>query len=243
MSATSLDWPKGTLTHIDSYDKLSPFGFCINGCIDGWGACVFTFSEKEVLGILSCLNTYILYRFSRRIMWLKVSTTNHDPAVILTYYLECVQKINGNLPAFLLYIVELEWAFYFLGCPTVVRLDCGTENGKVAAVQIAFRMSHGDSLSGQNSVRYGHSHSNVVGKQWSSIYFMVQDRCRLDCETTLDLWWCHFLGCCIENRRLVESVEETQDWVVDSHTEGLLHRVHTHSFSAVNFELHICFRK
>lgn len=36
-------------------------------------------------------------------MWLKVSTTNHDPAVILTYYLECVQKMNGNLPAFLIY--------------------------------------------------------------------------------------------------------------------------------------------
>ena len=32
-----------------------------------------------------------------------MSTTNHDPAVILTYYLECVQKMNGNLPAFLIY--------------------------------------------------------------------------------------------------------------------------------------------
>ena len=132
-----------------------------------WVRCMCFYLQWERSSWYTFMPGYLHPRFSRRMMWLKVSTTNHDPAVILTYYLECVQKMNGNLPAFLLYIVASEWAFGFLGCPTVVRLDCGTENGKVAAVQIAFRMSHGDSLSGQNSVRYGHSHSNVVGTQWS----------------------------------------------------------------------------
>lgn len=34
--------------------------------------------------------------FSRRIMWLHVSSTNHNPVVILHYYLTCVEKIGGN---------------------------------------------------------------------------------------------------------------------------------------------------
>ena len=41
--------------HIDGYDKLKPFGFAIHGCIDG---------------------------FSRRILWLKVGSTNNNPKVI-----------------------------------------------------------------------------------------------------------------------------------------------------------------
>ena len=42
--------------HIDGYDKIKPFGFCIHGSIDG------------------C---------SRRIMWLYVVPSNNDPCVIL----------------------------------------------------------------------------------------------------------------------------------------------------------------
>lgn len=41
--------------HLDSNDKLKPYGLCINGCVDG---------------------------FSRHIMWLKVYSTNSDPKVI-----------------------------------------------------------------------------------------------------------------------------------------------------------------
>ena len=44
----------------------------------------------------------------------------------------------------------------------MIRLDCGTENVKVAAVQYAFRENHGDVLSGENSVRFGTSPSNIV---------------------------------------------------------------------------------
>ena len=43
------------LWHIDGYDKLMPFGFCIHEAIDG---------------------------FSRRIVWLNVGPTNNDPVVI-----------------------------------------------------------------------------------------------------------------------------------------------------------------
>ena len=41
--------------HIDGYDKLKPFGFCIHGCID---------------------------RYSRIILWLEVGKSNDDPAVV-----------------------------------------------------------------------------------------------------------------------------------------------------------------
>jgi len=44
------------LWHIDGWDKLKPFGFSIHGCIDG---------------------------FSRRLLWLEVSSTNKDPKVVI----------------------------------------------------------------------------------------------------------------------------------------------------------------
>ena len=55
--------------HIDGYDKIKPFGFCIHGSIDG---------------------------YSRRIMWLDVGPSNNDPCVIAQYYIDCVQQIGGT---------------------------------------------------------------------------------------------------------------------------------------------------
>jgi len=46
---------------------------------------------KEMCVIHYCVN----YRFSRRIMWLRITPTNHDPQVILRFFLEGVEEING----------------------------------------------------------------------------------------------------------------------------------------------------
>ncbi|XP_042073225.1 uncharacterized protein LOC121813492 [Haplochromis burtoni] len=54
--------------HMDSYDKLKPYGICINGSIDG---------------------------FSRKIIWLNAYTTNSNPKVIGGYYIEAVQRLKG----------------------------------------------------------------------------------------------------------------------------------------------------
>jgi hypothetical protein len=54
--------------HLDSYDKIKPFGFCINGCIDG---------------------------FSRKIIWLDVYNNNSNPRIIGGYYINAVSKMNG----------------------------------------------------------------------------------------------------------------------------------------------------
>ncbi|OWF36791.1 hypothetical protein KP79_PYT02858 [Mizuhopecten yessoensis] len=56
--------------HIDSYDKLKPYGFCINGAIDG---------------------------FSRSIIWLEVYSSNSDPALIGCYFMKAV-KSRGACP-------------------------------------------------------------------------------------------------------------------------------------------------
>lgn len=64
-------WGKGPnyLWHMDSYDKLKPYGLCINGAIDG---------------------------YSRKIIWLKVFRTNSDPRIIATYYLNSVTDIGAT---------------------------------------------------------------------------------------------------------------------------------------------------
>lgn len=54
--------------HVDSYDKLKPYGIAINGCIDG---------------------------FSRNIIWLEANTTNSDPKVIAYYFITSVKRKGG----------------------------------------------------------------------------------------------------------------------------------------------------
>ena len=59
------------------------------------------------------------------------------------------------------------------GCPSVLCMNRGTENSKVAAMQYAFREFHLDSLSGDNSFRFGTSPANIniVGLDQILYYF------------------------------------------------------------------------
>lgn len=56
------------LWHLDSYDKLKPYGICINGCVDG---------------------------FSRHMIWLEAYHTNSDPRVIAGYYMKAIELRRG----------------------------------------------------------------------------------------------------------------------------------------------------
>lgn len=53
-------------------------------------------------------------------------------------------------------------SFLSIGCPKVIRSDCGTENSKLAKVHIAFRMNHDDSFASSKSFIYGPSTANTV---------------------------------------------------------------------------------
>lgn len=57
------------LWHVDSYDKLKPYGICINGAIDG---------------------------FSRMVIWLHAYSTNSDPKIIAQYFIDEVSSRNGT---------------------------------------------------------------------------------------------------------------------------------------------------
>jgi len=54
--------------HLDGYDKIKPFGFCISGCVDG---------------------------FSRKVIWLNVYHTNSDPKLIGGYFIEAIEELRG----------------------------------------------------------------------------------------------------------------------------------------------------
>ncbi|XP_039596017.1 uncharacterized protein LOC120543149 [Polypterus senegalus] len=56
------------LWHMDSYDKLTPFGIAVNGCIDG---------------------------FSRHIIWMQANVTNSKPEVVAGYFISAVIELGG----------------------------------------------------------------------------------------------------------------------------------------------------
>lgn len=99
--------------HVDGYDKLKPFGFCIHAAIDG---------------------------YSRRVMWLEVSSSNNKSSLIASYYLETLNQISR--------------------APRLLRSDLGTENAMISLLQPYFRYSAGDSMAGVKSFMYGKSTSN-----------------------------------------------------------------------------------
>jgi len=108
--------------HMDGYDKLKPFGFCISGCVDG---------------------------FSRRVVWLRASRTNNDPAVIARYFMESVRSLKG--------------------CPRILRADFGTENVKARDMQRFMRQNAIDDRAGMASYIEGASTANQRIESWWGI--------------------------------------------------------------------------
>lgn len=88
--------------------------------------------------------------YSRKILWLKLARSNNKPEVIGNYFLSYVRECSG--------------------CPILVRTDCGTENGIVAAMQSYFRQESTDEFAGEKSHRYGTSPANQrIECWWSSL--------------------------------------------------------------------------
>ncbi|CAH3115492.1 unnamed protein product [Porites lobata] len=88
----------------------------------------------------------VVDRYSRRIMWLEVRSTDNDAAVIADHFLGCVCQMKGTA--------------------RIVRADPGTENVKVEVLQKFFRANGRDSFSGDKSFMYGKSTANQRIEAW-----------------------------------------------------------------------------
>jgi len=77
-----------------------------------------------------------------------VSRSNNKPEFPARFYLDCVKENYG--------------------CPILVRTDCGTENGIMAAMQSYFRQNGNDEFAGERAHRYGTSPSNQRIECWWS---------------------------------------------------------------------------
>lgn len=113
--------------HMDGHDRLNRFGFSIHGAIDG---------------------------FSKKVIWLEVSSSNKNPHVIAHYYLSAIKE-RKCLPALL-------------------RPDAGTENPVVETMHWALRYGQGDELAGQNSFLVGKSvHNQRIESFWAQLRGLV----------------------------------------------------------------------
>ena len=91
------------------------------------------------LAVYGCIDTA-----SRKILWLRIWTTNSDPKVIGRWYLE--------------YLMETRT----ISC--MMRLDKGTETGVMATMHAFLRRHHDDDVDPVGTILYGPSTSNQVRK-------------------------------------------------------------------------------
>ena len=86
--------------------------------------------------------------YSRKVLWLEVVKSNNSPTVPAQLYLGIVRHLKG--------------------CPVLLRTDCGTENGTMAAMQCFFRANSDDEYAADKSHQYGTSTRNQRIENWWS---------------------------------------------------------------------------
>jgi hypothetical protein len=89
------------------------------------------------LAVYGCMDTC-----SRKLLWLRVWTSNSDPKLIGRWYLE--------------YLYETRVMASYL------RVDKGTETGDIATMHAFLRCNHDDTTHACDTVLYGPSTSNQV---------------------------------------------------------------------------------
>ena len=94
-------------------DKIKSYGFAIHDPIDG---------------------------FSRKILWLRVASSNNNPKVIASYYMDCIRQLRLVLEA--------------------IKSDRGTENTIICGIQRFLRRNAEDLISNKDSFVYGSSTRN-----------------------------------------------------------------------------------
>ncbi|KXJ15658.1 uncharacterized protein LOC110237035 [Exaiptasia diaphana] len=97
------------------------------------------------IAVYGCIDTC-----SRRILWIKVWTTNSDPNIIGRFYLEYLFKTRR--------------------IANKLRLDKGTETGIMATMHAYLRQNHGDVEDPVETVIYGPSTSNQIERWWRELH-------------------------------------------------------------------------
>lgn len=54
------------------------------------------YTKKKMMCLYHMSFENVNFRFSRKILWLKVTPTNHNPKVVARYFLECVEEVAGE---------------------------------------------------------------------------------------------------------------------------------------------------
>ena len=102
----------------------------------------YEFELLSIKCILKHLFAHCLCSYSRKVLWVKASRTNRNPKVVAANFLDFL-KHEGL-------------------APRVIRMDRGSENVTIAAIQRAIRSFDNDRMAGDNSVILGPSTSNQV---------------------------------------------------------------------------------
>lgn len=100
------------------------------------------------------------HRYSRKVLWISVGTSNNNPRVIAWHYLQCVKEHKGQST-----IGQQQQHYYYSnnkysieGTPRLLRTDCGTENSNLAFIQPYLRRLNSDCFNSMDSFRYGKSY-------------------------------------------------------------------------------------
>jgi len=109
--------------------------------------------------------------FSRKIIWLRASYSNHQPGVVASYYLDAVSQAGGY--------------------PSRVRTDCGTENGIVAAIQSLVTGSASGHV-------YGTSPGNQRIEAWWSFFRRNRSQWWIDVFENIVEFGAFHPGCVLE---------------------------------------------
>lgn len=99
--------------------------------------------------------------YSRKVLWLEVVRSNNSPRVPARLFLDTVKEVKG--------------------CPVLLRTDCGTENGMMAAMQCFFRVDGRDEFAGEKAHQYGTSTRNQRIENWWSHFRKMRSH-----------WWINF---------------------------------------------------
>ena len=108
------------------------------------------------------------FRYSHKIIWLYVLATKNDLNVVFHLYLLAVLENYGMLcllsrPHTNCIIMCMYWyLIIYIGCPSIIKSDCGTEETSLAAVKMPLRHEHNNAFSREKSFRFGSSTTNTV---------------------------------------------------------------------------------